>query len=225
VGKGHSTTRSGAGANEERVDVKSKGVARTGGSAGRASLLRGRGRRRDGNQEATRLRRLLLVGPFLLALLPVPPVLAQTGVTCIHDTYETVDPGLTTEVHVHHHNGAGTWTCNGAILRRPIVSVPGPMEFLIWTEGTCLSERGVGSAKARIPLERHDFALLRFKFVYTREATAIHIRVTDGTAEVGGEKEDLLWHGVLHVTPTRGDCITEPVSAARVIGELAGVGT
>jgi hypothetical protein len=216
MGRGHSAIRSGAGTNEARVDVESKGEPK---------LLRRRGRRLEGNQEATRLRRLLLVSPFLLAVLPVHPVSAQTGVTCIHDTYETVSPGLTPDVRVHHHNGAGTWTCSGAILGRPVVSVPGPMEFLIWTEGNCLSERGVGSAKARIPLERHDFALLRFKFVYTREATAIHIRVTEGTAEVDGEKDDLLWHGVLHVTPTRGDCITEPVTAGRVIGELAGVGT
>lgn len=217
MGKGQWAILSGSRAQDERVGVTSNG---------NRAFLRRQGRRLEG--EATRLRRvprLLLVSSFLLALLPVRPVLAYTGVTCAHDTYETVDPGLTPEVRVHHHNGAGTWTCSGAVLGRPIVSSPGSMDFVIWTEGNCVSERGAGSAKARIPLERHDSALFRFKFVYTRETTAIDIRVTEGTAEVGGEKDDLLWHGVLHVTPTRGDCITEPVTAARVIGELAGSGT
>ncbi len=218
MGKGHWAVNSGSSAKDKGVDVKSNGEPRSFGHPGR---------RGGGKQEATwlrRARRLLLASTFLLAPFPVRPVLAQTGVTCMHDTYETVDPGLTPEVRVHHHNGAGTWTCSGAIVGRPVVSVPGPMEFVIWTEGNCLSERGVGSAKARIPLERHDFALLRFKFAYIREATAIDIRVTEGTAEVGGQKDDLLWRGLLHVRPTSGDCITKPVTAARVMGELAGAG-
>lgn len=164
----------------------------------------------------------VLAAVAALVLVPIRPALARTAVACTHDTFETVHPGLTPEVAVQHHNGSGTWVCTGSIVGAGVVALPGPMDFLIRTEGNCLSERGVGTARAKIPLDRHDFALLRFTFLYTREGNAIDITVTDGTAEVGGDKHDLVWHGVLQATPTKGDCVTEPVAAARVTGQLVG---
>ncbi len=167
---------------------------------------------------------LLVVTASTLAVLPIRPAVAETAVTCTQNTFETVDPGLTSEVRVQHHNGSGTWVCSGAIVGTPVVSIAGPMEFRIRTEGTCLTERGVGTAKARIPLSRHDFALVHLKYLYTREGSAIDITGTEATVEVNGEREDLAWHGVMNAIPTKGDCITEPVTAARVNGQIVGAG-
>lgn len=188
-------------------------------------------RRRSGGARLRRARRAIratavMVSAVVVAVLtPMRPAAAETAVACTHDTFETVHPGLTSESTAQHHNGAGTWVCSGVIVGKSVVGNPGPMDFQIRTEGNCLTERGEGTARARIPLARHDFALLRFAFTYTREGNAIAISVTDGTAEVDGVKDDLVWHGTLNATPTRGDCITEPVSAARVTGQLAGSGT
>ena len=167
---------------------------------------------------------VLLATASVLAIVPLRPAAARTALACTHDTFETVDPGLTMEVTAQHHNGSGTWVCSGAIVGAAVIAVPGPMEFLIRTEGNCLTELGVGTARATIPLARHDFALLRFDFIYTREGNAIDITVTNGTAQVDGEKDDLVWRGVLQATPTSGDCVTEPISGARVTGQLVGSG-
>lgn len=166
----------------------------------------------------------LLVTASTLVFVPIRPAVAETALTCTQNTFETIDPGLTSEVRVQHHNGSGTWVCSGAIVGTPVAGMAGPMEFRIRTEGNCLTERGVGIAKARIPLSRHDFALVHLKYLYAREGNAIDITGTEGTAEVNGERDDLVWHGVMNATPTRGDCVTEPVSAARVNGQVLAAG-
>lgn len=193
--------------------------------AGRRRMLRQTGR--DHRLPRGRLASVpvLLVTASMLAVLPIRPAVAETALTCTQNTFETIDPGLTSEVRVQHHNGSGTWVCSGSIVGTPVISSAGPMEFRIRTEGNCLTERGVGTAKARIPLSRYDFALVHLKYTYTREGNAIAITGTEGTAEVNGERDDLAWHGVMNATPTKGDCITEPVSAARVNGQIVGVGS
>ncbi len=192
----------------------------------RAGMLRKAGRdRRWLRRRPLAGAAVLLVTASTMFVLPVRPAVAETALTCTQNTFETIDPGLTSEIRVEHHNGSGTWVCSGEIVGTPVISIAGPMEFRIRTEGNCLTERGVGTAKARIPLSRHDFALVHLKYTYTREGTAIDITGTEGTAEVNGQRDDLAWHGVMNATPTRGDCITEPVTEARVNGQIVGAGS
>jgi hypothetical protein len=149
---------------------------------------------------------VMLVASVALAILPAGPARAAGSVAyCFHQWTDTATPGVgTTPSKSHFTSNGEKWAliCQGSV-RGQRVTGPGTFGEEGTIEGTCSSGSG----------------LVNFSFTIPTAAGAQQFRLTFGFlyGPGGGTARTQDFPGVFLFYPTKGDCMSAPVTELNIV--------
>jgi hypothetical protein len=162
-------------------------------------------------------RSLVAVVAIALTFVGPAPIEAVEGTHCNFEFIVTLDPGLTTSPSSGTHGGTGGLTCDGLVNGQQPTgagTLTDNGKYGTKDGDTCqMGGEGDGTDTLKIPTAAGlELVLSDFTFTFGN-------RLPTHGGLAAGEFKGSRFTGWFEFTPTEGDCISSPVTKARVIGE------
>ncbi|MFD8197563.1 hypothetical protein [Streptomyces wuyuanensis] len=156
----------------------------------------------------------LAVTAVLAAAAPVPATprsTASTEFSCVASTQSAVSPGATTKISSFRFTSAGkqTSSCTGRINGVEIKQGRAVVTYAGRLHGSCLLGAGTAALTIKAPVRGGGYRVVNTPY------TLDYVAVPGGSGAVGtvhGRGLD----GSFAFTPSRGDCVSEPLTLANV---------
>ncbi len=168
-----------------------------------------------------------VIGPMTALVVLIFPATAladelrQAPAFCRYDVYDTASPGFLITPTEGSAHGIGTITCVGVVHGRQLTGGPGRFEW--WYSyrssdvpvggNTCALAGGGGTWEADLPTVEGSALAMTGSW----RAMGTFVGHVDG--QLGGLPADMIYESLADPEHLDGNCVTQPVSQGRVIGE------